>query len=554
MSYGQISETTYNFLTKHIPGEKVQLHTNTNLVLVGEVLYYKVYNQNLIGNSPSPVSKVNYVELIGKNNNVIFKHKLKVVNNVSFGDFFLPETIQTGHYKLISYTHWSLNNATNRFSQKDIYIINPYKISNLSTPIYDKEAVEISKSNSLLLTRSNNQNVLIKTDKDLYRTRDKVILSLDNTLADLKNVSVSIRKIDSIQIKRDNLQTKITETEHQYYLPELRGEILSGSIKAKNENVTIHNKVLSLSIPGKDFTFKNATTNSNGEFFFVLDKNYVNPEAYIQIDEENANDYTITINTFKFDAYNQLEFHPMVLNETIKDWLEQRSINNQIENAFSNVKPDSLMINKIDSLFYHPKAIHYKLDDFNRFKTIKETFVEIIFASSIVEQNGHSEFIVYDYENNEANKVLHHVKPLVLVDGILIKNNNDIIEYNAYDIDTISIVTGHYIYGSKIYNGIIAFKTKNEDFSIRPNDHIKQIQLQQFQKDKHYYKPDYNNKGLERIPDYRTQLFWEPYLNLKENKTLAIYTSDIKGTFEITLEGYTKSGTYIKATNHFLVN
>ncbi len=51
---------------KDIPQETIFIHFNSTLLLTGEYLYYKVYCLNTETNYLSDLSKMAYVELIGK--------------------------------------------------------------------------------------------------------------------------------------------------------------------------------------------------------------------------------------------------------------------------------------------------------------------------------------------------------------------------------------------------------------------------------------------------------------------------------------------------------
>jgi len=59
-----------------------------------------------------------------------------------------------------------------------------------------------------------------------------------------------------------------------------------------------------------------------------------------------------------------------------------------------------------------------------------------------------------------------------------------------------------------------------------------------------YFKQVYDGSGkLKRIPDYRIQLLWLPNLEISsKTNEINFFTSDVNGTFEISLEGFTNNG------------
>lgn len=58
---------------------------------------------------------------------------------------------------------------------------------------------------------------------------------------------------------------------------------------------------------------------------------------------------------------------------------------------------------------------------------------------------------------------------------------------------------------------------------------------------KAYYKQEYISDKNTRIPDYRTQLLWNPAINTTSSE-ITFYTSDVIGLFEIIIEGFTNEG------------
>ncbi|MFK5972968.1 MAG: hypothetical protein QM485_06770, partial [Flavobacteriaceae bacterium] len=110
-----------------IPEETVYIHYNDGFFLAGEYLYYKLYCLNAENTAPSTVSKVAYVELVSKNKQPIFKHKIRLKSGLGQGDFFIPTTTPSGNYKLIGYTQWMRNADQGLFFQSNITIVNPYQ-------------------------------------------------------------------------------------------------------------------------------------------------------------------------------------------------------------------------------------------------------------------------------------------------------------------------------------------------------------------------------------------------------------------------------------------
>jgi len=555
----QLEKSDLTIKNLQFNAEESFLQSNTDIYLAGETIFYKVFNFVKNSKQISTTSKVAYVELISPTEKTIFKHKHRLENGITHGDFFIPSNLKTNNYKLIAYTNWSKNNTNNAFYQQDIYIINPYIASstNGSKINEDDSFVEITKKSSINVTKIESNSFQLNTNKNKYSRREKVIISakgINETLTK-GSYSLSVRRIDSIEVigQLDSV-SNYSESE-LFYLPELRGEIISGKIvpKISASTIPINNIDLSLTIPGKDYIFKSAKTNMQGQFFFNLHENYSGDHANIQILNQDRTNYNIVMDAFEFNHYQHLSFSKLKLNSKIKEWLKKKSIHSQIENAYFSTKTDRSISRKAHKPFYHPIAKVYMLDDFTRFNTIRETFIEIIEDAAVIDANNNPEFKIINYGNTTTTNALTNLAPLVLFDGLLIQDNEDIIAYSAKKIKSISVVAKPYVYGTKVYSGVISFKSKKENFNgLSKPDSFKDIDILNPQDNKAYYQPNYEkNTLLNRIPDYRNQLLWNPTITLNTNSQWEFYTSDNVGRYEVCLEGYTNTGKHILIKEYF---
>ncbi len=540
--------------------EKVELAINTNILLAGELLQYKAFNLD-VANKKSKLSKVFYVSLRNENDSIVFSHKLKVENGTANGDFFIPSTIKSGIYRLIGYTNFSRNNMLNAYVEKDIYIINTFVKTVESRKVSDTINVNfVSKNNTSLSAEMNTaKEVQISSDKQSYGFREKVTLKLENNMNNLDgNYILSVRKINPVAIVDKDSKNIKDVYSGMFYVPELRGELISGVVLSKGDGRPVENKEVSLTIPGKNFVFKIAKTNANGRFFFSVNEGYNAEKSLVQLyaSENEAANYSLVLDKKDFDL-GKSDATVLKLDSNLKDWLEARSVQLQIENAYFDAKKDSILSNRIEPAFYDNLGKVFLLDDYTRFPTVKETFVEVVTLAAVRGSGDNCRFVVNnEYDPNGIAK-FNDLPPLVLIDGMLVQNNNDLINYNAREIKGIRVVAQPYRYGSKIFSGIIAVETKKGDFvPTLSKDYIEELNLPSAVKKKEQYRTDYSNKTiLSRIPDYRVQLLWQPQIVLeKEGYSTSFYTSDVSGLFEISLEGYTDNGKFISSKSYFSVD
>jgi hypothetical protein len=531
--------------------EKIFVHYNSSNFLVGETIYFKMYNLNSSTNELSDLSKIGYIEIIDESKKSIIKHKVLFKKGLASGDIFLPVDTKTGIYKLVAYSSFMENQPVSKYFIEDITIINPYQ-SILSDNITEKSILKIENKNQIT-----NKYLDVTLNKKNFSKREKVELSIVKKPEYLNsNLSISVKKNDSINqnnilISTNNSsQTNEFISNNNYIIPEIRGEIISGKLISKG-NFPVDNKTVALSVAGMNFDFKIVHTNKKGEFNFILD-NYPNKEELtIQVLEDDRYNYSIEILKNEKD-YSSLVFNKKIeISPEIKKLIEKRSIANQIENSYFTLKKDTIKDDIIKKPFYYPLAKTISLDDYTRFPKLKETIIEILPQVYFKEKLG-------NYSINLINKKLNEGEngtTLVLIDGLLVQNVKELFEFDTRNIDRIDIITDKYVYGPKIFNGIINFITKEFNYELKESgDYILKTQLQRPLTKKYYYNQDYSDPSkYERIPDYRYQLLWNPDLIIENEKTISFYTSDIKGQFEISIEGFTSDGKPISIKEYFEV-
>lgn len=555
-SFGQLRAEATNSENLLSVNETLFVHTNASTFVSGETLLYKMYCINTSNFTTSEVSKIAYLQLIDSNKKVVFKHKLFLENGVAESDFFITPNLSSGNYKLIAYTNWMLNFSTNSF-QMDLIIINPFQVDSKNN-----KNIQAIYENPNKITSENNE-VILRLNKESYDKREKVVLNLkDNSLEFLNgNYSISVRKKQDLPSSESynainfskTFVKNTTATKSELILPELRGELISGKIIAKKSLNSVANKYVSLSIAGESFLFKTVKTNTDGIFIFNIDKKYKNTEFVFQILDDNRLEYSISIDDkYEFDT-SKVSFLPKFsINESLKTSLQERSVASQVENAYFEKKQDSLAKSTSILPFYNLVGKEYILDNFTRFSTIEETITEILKEVHFEKKRKKYSIYLVDYDPNTDLKE----NSLVLIDGLILQDLNELFLYKTSNIYKVIVYNKGYFYQGKLYNGFVSFITKNYDYvnSIK-GDYLLQTKIQIPQQKKVYFKQVYDgNTTNNRIPDYRYQLLWIPnYFISTDENILDFYTSDISGTFEIVLEGFSTNGKPISVTKNFEV-
>ncbi|MCP4976017.1 MAG: hypothetical protein GY931_07625 [Maribacter sp.] len=558
---GQITRDKISGDVQIFPRESTKLVINTNVLLAGESVQYKIYNHT-DSDTSSSLSKVAYVSLRGVKDSVVFEHKLRLVKGMAQGFFFIPTMLSTGVYQLLGYTNFSLNNLQNGIALKSIYIINPYVKGEipLENEIDSTQRVRIfPKTITDVLPRPEVRDFLLKTNKPTYALREDVNLTVENLkgLNGLGNYTLSVRKLDPVQISdpQERSGTYKIQDRNVFYFPELRGELIFGRVLTSNGGKPVENQAVAFTVPGKDYIFKMAKTNRQGRFFITIDQAYETAKSIIQVVGPTREQYKIVLDDTVFSSSELEPTNDLQLESGIKDWLQERSIQLQIQNAYFN--DESIVISKEggSGRFYGTVGRDYLLDDYTRFPSLRETFVEVVGFARIRRKNEKEVFEVFDPYNPYKEGPFSSRDPLLLLDGMLVQDHDEVFGYKAHDIERIHVFPGPYRYGPEVFWGIIDITSKKGGFRPRLNgEYIKEFVLESPLLNKRYSSPDYSRNGLKRIPDYRTQLYWAPNVAVNsEELSHHFYTSDVPGTYQIILEGYTNEGNYIVEKQYFEV-
>ena len=106
--------------------EKIYLHLDRPLYLVGESMWFKAYNVEGSSNTFIGMSKVAYLEVLDTENNPVFQTKFSLLEGKGHGSVIIPSTIVSGVYKVRCYTNWMKNFSADYFFESTINIINPF--------------------------------------------------------------------------------------------------------------------------------------------------------------------------------------------------------------------------------------------------------------------------------------------------------------------------------------------------------------------------------------------------------------------------------------------
>jgi hypothetical protein len=555
---------------KKLPQEKVYLDHTGPVVFAGEYLYYALYCFNAQSNKLTNISKLGYVALVNDKKEFLFEHKLKMDGGLGQGDFFISTDIPSGTYKLLGYTQWMKNNGVAQVFKDDIVIINPYLAdqSNLlgSTNTSSDLNENVKDRNSRMIDSS---TVSFSIDKANYNQREKVKLSLKNYKGYLGNGAYTIKVINKSHLVKNlfmdaksyadayfNVDKQIKQqVGDSLFLPEQRGELFFGRVTDAN-NEPVADKPVVISIPGKEFLLKFSRTDDDGNFYSYLRKDYKVSTAVVQVEDE-ATKYDIKKGDIGNLDISDLSFDRYTFSAKDKEAIIARSIRNQIENHYFQVKPDSVLQGDPIDPFDGGTPETLLLDDYTRFPTFEETVVEIVNNAGYRSGGKGNDYVKVAQDYETYDEEFNDFSSIILIDGVFIPNHETIRTYDARNIEKISLIRDKFRLGGVDYQGIVSVETFDGNYLEMHNyENSAVINIKKPEPVKNYYNQRYDLEDIRfsRIPDYRSLLFWKPHLIIDKNSyEFEFYTSDVTGEYEIMLNGFTSYGKPITLTKSFSV-
>ena len=235
------------------------------------------------------------------------------------------------------------------------------------------------------------------------------------------------------------------------------------------------------------------------------------------------------------------------MNQKVVDAIKKRSLYSQIENAYLTVKKDSILKTATESALLNTDKIVYELDEYKRFNTIKETFIEVVEGAGFFKKGETFKLNVTD---TDASETLSYLPSLLIIDGRIVNDHDTFMRYNSRKIKTISLIRDKYFYGNAMYQGIILVDSFKKDYFLESNTYQK-FTVKPIQPEKIYFFQEHHENN-KRIPDFRSQLYWNPEVKADQTQ-ISFFTSDVKGTFEIVAQGFNKEGKLVTVKTDFTV-
>jgi hypothetical protein len=543
--------------------ESIYLHTDRNIYIAGDYLFYSIYLQGIA----SQLSKYAYLVIRDRHNSSIIQARVDIRNQMAFGNIYLSDTLRSDIYQILCYTNCMRNEAEESYFNKEIIIANRFdtELNLFNPPSFNNTSVASSGQPSG--NKLDSENVIIHLDKNIFNRREKVAFSIEtkDILKDsITRLSVSVSEIipgipdePSISYYLSNYD-KITKAgepgQNQCkFRPEIKGSEIKGRIlpvqQAGNQTVISNRDVerdikiytILVSTPDSIANMQYTKTDSSGSFSLILNPYYEGKELIIRL-KENTKAVIELDNKFKL-------IQPFISSGIfnvpgIKAYLN-RCINISeakryyAEKVVMSRQKDIPLAITIPRVYNKPYSTVFPAD-FLELPDFVEISRELLPALKVRKSNNNYILSFID----TRNKGFLNIEPIIFLDGVPINDVNQIINFGTNQIMRIDMLPVIRYYGEMSITGILAIFSKNLEINNiqfqTPAIRYQSLSNQSYTRPE-YYKPSNLN---EHIPDVRQVLLWDPEITLHNNEKhqMEFYTSDLQGNYRINIQGITSNG------------
>lgn len=544
--------------------ERTYLSTDKNAYVAGETMWISAFCLDISEGEKilSDLSSVLYIEM-HSSAGVVLTTKIALAGGRGSGRIIIPAATPTGNYKLVSYTKQMLNEKHPPLSEKTVSVYNtlsqdrtPESVVITSDSIWNKPIIKWPAS------RSEYDLQILKAEftSSTFKPGESVSFKLSNSSATPVTMSVSIAKADILPVyeKNDivsfiNVNKKSLPKEmSNNFVPEYEGEIIKGKISSSSTNNSFVLTKAFLSVPGGNAEIYTSEADSNGIVSFFTNNIYGNREVVLEV---SSNDTTSSNSLELIDPFLRPVLSspvPLYLSPEMESILKERSIGMQIGKSFGVDSLYEISIPKFNPLLGIKKK-EYLLDDYTRFPVMEEVIIEYI-TELRYRKSANKVDLQVRWESAFNSLAYSKDNTLALIDGIPVFDHKKILEYDPLKIKSLTIYGGIYYIGNVSYTGIVALNSYKGDYpGLTFNRSVRILDYNGVQ-----YPSKFSGKAVSEgsnLPDFRHTLYWDPIVNIGEEKTVSVNfnTPDYSGKFILSVEGVDEKGLPFVYTREFMV-
>ena len=529
--------------------EKFMLHTDRQIYLTGETIWYKIYNTNFkeLGDH----SKVAYVNFHGKNGNLLIQQKVQLKEGEAHGFFDIPMAWKEDYYYITCFTKWNLNFENNEPAIKRIAVYNQYesggktKHVNVVVHIDDKPG-----------------DFIIELQKPGFGRREEAGVRIATADGQKANISISIHSMhgfnsDEFSMMKDQINA-INRSVHyraEGQSSKEQGLQIHGTVTDPESGRPVISDVLSMYKVGGDSFYRIASGDGNVQTSVKdLDGNAIFQLFNMNPYQTASPDFTLKFVGEKLYGLEKEQAFPP-RNEKINAYIKTASLSQKIHEIFDDAKYDSLLIRKITPFPFKADKV-YQMEKFKSMKTLEEFIREIVIYAEVSEKDDKPTVRL----KNSENQRFFMERPWYLVDGYLTRDEEQVLAIPFKNLTRVELYNTNKSILSQlesvmIRSGMIAVYTDNYYLKDQVEAARNIFTYNGFNAAKPFEGIPSATLAVSREnPVFESLLYWNPEVIINEATQLEFVTSDLLGEYIIEVEGITEDGRKLSGSQIFFVS
>jgi hypothetical protein len=514
--------------------DPLRIFTDKDLYASGEPILLKLFAPSAM---PAGIVSVDLISTIGKKVAVAY---LDVTQHQTDGFIELPDTLSTGTYLL----HASARTEETQV-WKELYIVNRFTgLPESNAMSHPEGIVPLDDTNALPAG--------IEGIEKSYQRRQMVHAIVKLTPEMVGQTDGNLQITIAPETKEFQSETFLTHSTLKSGIEIGNdGIVISGTILDKETTQPFKGAIVMLSVPDSIPVFKYCTTGENGRFIFLLKKNYGKKLVVVQCydpDKKKMLKIALSVNE------NFKETFPALGSETMTAAFRARMLKITETANYCKIFNQLLLTtlplqvartNKYPFYGVPSQVVFPKLFiDLPNFDEISRELLPL------VKFRAYNRIPTLQVFNIQRNSFFND-QPLMLLNGIPVRDLNDIKEMGTREIDRIEIIQSERYNGNLRFAGVVAISNVKLDCArIKESDELVKLNLDAIQ------LPMVLNSAAEHTgkePDLRQVLLWQPAVKPTQAIELNFRTSDIRGNFKLVIRGKSKEGTIFSCEQIFEV-
>lgn len=535
--------------------ERLYVATDRSSYVAGQEILCSVFCFDASNGQLSDCSRVAYIELLSSEGSVKFS-KVSLDGGRGGGVFTIPSTVPTGNYRLVAYTSQNKFEEGYDFSQcsRVISIFNTLSNDRVQDGVKLVSGAEYREALAGAVAPASSGKIGISLSSEV-KMGAEVPVAFNNKSGKAVSFSVSIRHDDGVIVPdaRTLVDAAGAFTPAGSVKPgdsDTEGEVIRAKVVGANFDVASRNDLVGIiAVPSGDM-YASSISASGDVTFRTLNMYGEHLDMVAEIEGLDGDEMCHLEIESPFVGVSGENLPQMLLSDYLYEKLVQRSMDMQLRRKSPSDTLYSMLSKRPDPLFRNVQPKVYVLDDYVRFPTMQELFVEIILEMRGRQSRRNGTAISVLLDDDKGTPVNVWGNSLMMVDGVPVLEHSRVWDYDPYLIDTVEVYRSNFSIGDVKYGGIANFKTFKKNMpGVVFNDSVRITDWAGVSYPVAFTQPYLYGD------DVRQTIWWHPLKQLasEEAGTIHVFAPEYQGDFVVELQGVTEDGEVFYERSYFSV-